>query len=88
MADSFETQLERVASDPRRQWGWGPSPLASNEELDAYRVSKGEAPRDIRNDPAYRQWALTEGGYPKGRRQMRMQAEWEKQQEEDLIVMK
>jgi hypothetical protein len=84
MADPFEIQQERVASDPRRQWGWGPSELASNEEKDAYRVSQGESPRDIRNDPAFRDWAYTEGGYPKSRRQMRMQAEWESRQDEEL----
>ena len=84
MADLFEIQQARVASDPRQQWGWGPSPLASNEELDARRVAAGEKPRDIRNDPEFRQWAYTEGGYPKGRRQMRMQAEWQNQQDEEL----
>lgn len=84
MADPFKIQQERVASDPRRQWGWGPSVLASNEEKDAYRVSQGESPRDIRNDPAFRDWAYTEGGYPKSRRQMRMQAEWKSQQDEEL----
>jgi hypothetical protein len=80
MADPFEIQQERVASDPRRQWGWGPSKLASNEEKDAYRVSQGEKPKDIRNDPAYREWAYNEGGYAKSRRKMRMEDEWEKQQ--------
>lgn len=84
MADPFETQMARVQSDPRRQWGWGPSALASPEEKDAWRVSQGQAPRDIRNDPTYREWAYTEGGYPKSRRQIRMQEEWEKRQAEQL----
>jgi hypothetical protein len=84
MADPFEIQQERVASDPRRQLGWGPSALASNEEKDAYRVSQGEKPRDIRNDPAYREWAYNEGGYAKSRRKMRMEDEWEKQQDQEV----
>lgn len=84
MADPVEERIARVERDPRKQWGWGPSALASNEEKDAWRVASGERPRDIRNDPAFREWAYNEGGYAKSRRTMRMQQEWQKQQEEDV----
>jgi hypothetical protein len=84
MADPVEERIDRVRRDPRQQWGWGPSDLASNEERDAYRVVAGEKPRDIRNDPEYREWAYNEGGYAKSRRTMRMQDEWEKQQDEEI----
>lgn len=84
MADPLETRLERAASDPRRQWGWGPSELSSNEEKDAWKVVEGKQPRDIRNDPAYRDWAYNEGGYAKSRRTIRMQEDWQAQQKKQL----
>lgn len=85
MADSRQAALERVASDPRRQWGWGPSVMASPEERAAYEayvrmplVESGElSAEDL---PA------EYGGRPTGtsRRAMRMQAEYDAVQQEYL----
>ena len=38
MATREQEALQRVASDPRRQWGWAPSPMASVEEQRAYQA--------------------------------------------------
>jgi hypothetical protein len=80
-----EEALQRVERDPRRQWGWEPSPLASVEEQRAYqayemmpKVAAGELPVS----------ALPEsyGGRPTGtsRRAIRMAAEYDLAQEKAL----
>jgi hypothetical protein len=82
MADPFETQMARVASDPRRQWGWGPSDLASQEEKDAWQAMRvGRAIESGQASVADLPEAY--GGRPQGttRRSMRMQQDWDKRQE-------
>lgn len=85
MADPAQEMLERVARDPRRQWGWGPSELASPEEKRAYQalemmpqVQAGQLPVS----------ALPEeyGGRPTGtsRRAIRMQAAYDEAQNRAL----
>lgn len=80
-----QEQLERTATDPRRQFGWGVSPMASPEERAAFqayemlpKVAAGEIPVA----------ALPEsyGGRPTGttRRAIRMQAEWDQSQQAAL----
>lgn len=80
-----QAQLERAATDPRRQWGWGPSPLAGPEERSAYQalqvfpeIQAGRA--TVANLPE------SYGGRPTGttRRAIRMQAEWDKSQQAAL----
>jgi hypothetical protein len=70
--------LQRVERDPRRQWGWEPSPMASVEEQRAYqayemlpKVAAGELPVSALPE-AY-------GGRPTGtsRRAIRMAAEYD-----------
>jgi len=85
MATPEEEALERVRRDPRRQWGWGPSKLASVEEQRAYeayqmlpKVAAGELPVSALPE-AY-------GGRPTGtsRRAIRMREEYDKQQADML----
>lgn len=83
MATREEEALQRVARDPRRQWGWEPSPMASVEEQRAYKayemlpkVAAGEIPVSELPE-AY-------GGRPTGtsRRAIRMEAEYNKRREQ------
>ena len=85
MATREEEALQRVARDPRRQWGWEPSPLASVEEQRAYqayemmpKVAAGTLPVSALPE-AY-------GGRPTGtsRRAIRMAAEYDLAQEKAL----
>jgi hypothetical protein len=85
MATREEEALQRVARDPRRQWGWDPSPLASVEEQRAYqayemlpRVAAGELPVSALPE-AY-------GGRPQGssRRAIRQQWEWDQARKQQL----
>ena len=85
MATPEQEALERVARDPRRQWGWEPSPMASVEEQRAYqayemmpKVAAGELPVSALPE-AY-------GGRPTGtsRRAIRMQAEYDEAQKQAL----
>ena len=85
MATREEEALQRVARDPRRQWGWEPSPMASVEEQRAYqayemmpKVQAGALPVSALPE-AY-------GGRPTGtsRRAIRMAAEYDLAQEKAL----
>lgn len=77
MTKREQEALDRVARDPRRQWGWEPSPMASVEEQRAYKAyqlfPEIEAGRATTADlPA------EYGGFPTGssRRDIRMRDEW------------
>ena len=85
MATREEEALQRVARDPRRQWGWEPSPMASVEEQRAYqayemmpKVAAGTLPVSALPE-AY-------GGRPTGtsRRAIRMAAEYDEARRQDL----
>jgi hypothetical protein len=78
MATPEQEMLSRVERDPRRQFGWGPSALASPEERAAYEfIQKKPLVESGQLSPA----ALPEeyGGRPTGssRRAIRMQQAWD-----------
>lgn len=85
MATKEQEAYSRMLRDPRRQWGWGPSDLAAQEERAAYEtyvkmplVESGEiSAEDLPEEY---------GGRPRGtsRRAMRMQFEYDKMKQEQL----
>lgn len=85
MADREQEMLERVATDPRRQFGWGPSIMASPEEKRAYQAFQMMPQVEAGRLPVS---ALPEeyGGRPTGtsRRAMRMQAAYDEAQSQAL----
>jgi hypothetical protein len=85
MATREEEALQRVARDPRRQWGWEPSALASPEEKRAYQASV-LMPEIAAGRASVADLPEQYGGRPTGasRRSMRMQAAWDAQQAANL----
>ena len=77
--------LERVQRDPRRQFGWEPSALASPEEKRAYQASI-LMPEIAAGRASVAQLPEQYGGRPTGasRRSMRMQAAWDETQKQQL----
>lgn len=99
MATPEQEALQRVASDPRRQWGWGPSALASPEEQRAYeayqmipeiqagRASVADLPEEYGGRPRITAGpSYNEQGQPVGafRRQLRMQEMYNEEQKQAL----
>jgi hypothetical protein len=85
MADREQEMLERVQSDPRRQWGWAPSALASPEEKRAYQASV-LMPEIAAGRASVADLPEQYGGRPTGtsRRAIRMQQAWDAQQAANL----
>jgi hypothetical protein len=85
MADREQEMLERVQRDPRRQWGWEPSALASPEEKRAYQASV-LMPEIAAGRASVADLPEQYGGRPTGasRRSMRMQAAWDEAQRQQL----
>jgi len=85
MDDFRERMLEEVERDPRRQFGWGPSPMASSEEKAAYEAYV-RMPLVESGELSVADLPKEYGGRPTGtsRRAIRMQEEWDKRQTEIL----
>jgi hypothetical protein len=81
MATREEEALQRVARDPRRQFGWEPSALASPEEKRAYQAS-ALMPEIAAGRASVADLPEQYGGRPQGesRRAIRMQQAWDAQQ--------
>lgn len=101
MATREQEALQRVASDPRRQWGWAPSPMASVEEQRAYqayrlapeinagRASVSDLPEEYGGRPKVTASPnFDERGQPTGtfRRQLRMQETYDAEQDRKSVV--
>jgi hypothetical protein len=85
MADREQEMLERVQRDPRRQFGWEPSALASPEEKRAYQASV-LMPEIAAGRASVADLPEQYGGRPTGasRRSMRMQAAWDEAQRQQI----
>jgi hypothetical protein len=76
-----QEQLERAERDPRRQWGWGVSQMASPEERRAWEALDTQEAIE-RGEATVADLPEQYGGRPQGttRRAIRMQSEWDAQQ--------
>jgi len=76
-----QEQLERAERDPRRQFGWGVSSMASPEERRAWEALDTQEAIE-RGEATVADLPEQYGGRPQGttRRAIRMQAEWDAQQ--------
>jgi hypothetical protein len=76
-----QEQLERAERDPRRQWGWGVSQMASPEERRAWQALDTQGAIE-RGEATVADLPEQYGGRPQGttRRAIRMQSEWDARQ--------